>query len=162
MPSAKRPAYNHFNSRPHKEVDHPQPELFGLRVVISTHDLTRRSTKLEGMLTVVEIFQLTTSQGGRPSGGSASNTLAIISTHDLTRRSTCIGEPLSGTMFISTHDLTRRSTVGRHLSWNFSAFQLTTSRGGRPTVVVPSRAVASFQLTTSRGGRPSVYPVISL
>ena len=55
----------HFNSRPHKEVDLEKFET-SERKVISTHDLTRRSTKIAVKHT-------------------APNS---ISTHDLTRRST--------------------------------------------------------------------------
>ena len=41
----KRSRYRSFNSRPHKEVDRPQP-LDRLNTNLSTHDLTRRSTYL--------------------------------------------------------------------------------------------------------------------
>ena len=80
----------HFNSRPHKEVDKPplffilKPSLFQLTTsqggrqwgsiekmitfIISTHDLTRRSTKVCIASLVFGSFQLTTSQGGRRRG----------------------------------------------------------------------------------------------
>ena len=55
----------YFNSRPHKEVDNI-PYHLSTQIIISTHDLTRRST---GSGTCDKIilfeFQLTTSQGGR-------------------------------------------------------------------------------------------------
>ena len=79
----------HFNSRPHEEVDQlkepfPQEDqLFQLTtsrrgrrfsmtkraelVVISTHDLTKRSTRKDGLIDSVRLlFQLTTSRRGRP------------------------------------------------------------------------------------------------
>ena len=56
---------------------------------ISTHDLTRRSTRISGSLV------------RRP----------IISTHDLTRRSTLSAMVSETVRQISTHDLTRRSTI---------------------------------------------------
>ena len=165
----------HFNSRPHKEVDHPQPELFGLRVVISTHDLTRRSTKLEGMLTVVEIFQLTTSQGGRHV--LVNPYLAPCSFQLTTSRG---GRQWGGTVLgicrqynsrpheevdsgaapfleffgISTHDLTRRSTTSG-CSFKSSRIISTHDLTRRSTIVcafVPAN-ITIFQLTTSRGGR---------
>ena len=36
-------------------------------------------------------------------------------------------------------------------------FQLTTSRGGRPSLLIRDSRLAVFQLTTSRGGRPLTY-----
>ena len=54
----------YFNSRPHKEVD--ITHFFKIFIqLISTHDLTRRSTLILLQLTIILIFQLTTSQGGR-------------------------------------------------------------------------------------------------
>ena len=77
----------HFNSRPHKEVDSPYKRL-SFTSSISTHDLTRRSTA-ESLI----IFD------NMP-----------ISTHDLTRRSTIVNVGIVNNRGISTHDLTRRST----------------------------------------------------
>ena len=121
----------HFNSRPHEEVD-----LYGVKIacvyVISTHDLTRRSTRFAPF---------------------ACENVRNISTHDLTRRSTSLknctasntlfqlttsrgGRPLRhnpGPKFlsISTHDLTRRSTGRNRSRSRKEIFQLTTSQGGR-------------------------------
>ena len=66
LPSAKRPAYNHFNSRPHKEVDAVFMLEDVLAIVISTHDLARRSTTSHPLKKSGAIFQLTTSRRGRP------------------------------------------------------------------------------------------------
>ena len=55
---------NYFNSRPHKEVDGEFTMAFNY-IDISTHDLTRRSTLLELSWLQAQLFQLTTSQGGR-------------------------------------------------------------------------------------------------
>ena len=82
------------------------------QVLISTHDLTRRSTSSFSTISTFcdNIFQLTTSQGGRP-----------ISV-----------EVFANVLPISTHDLTRRSTSARHLYHLLrTGFQLTTSQGGR-------------------------------
>ena len=98
---------------------------------ISTHDLTRRSTR--------DYFK-----GGQND---------VISTHDLTRRSTSLPlffkaphwyfnsrphkevdawvSPPRKASFISTHDLTRRSTFCLFFSNTGELFQLTTSQGGR-------------------------------
>ena len=78
---------------------------------------------------------------------------AYISTHDLTRRSTSTTLVASSFGHISTHDLTRRSTCIWLPRPMFLAFQLTTSRGGRPLDGVEYIGFSSFQLTTSRGGR---------
>ena len=82
-------AYNHFNSRPHKEVD--------------------RGWCYAGNGKF--LFQLTTSQGGRPRLPRISRRKNYISTHDLTRRSTQKPVALIEYLIISTHDLTRRSTA---------------------------------------------------
>ena len=99
----------YFNSRPHEEVD--RIRLFQtVESIISTHDLTKRST-------------LDTYQNG--------NLIGTISTHDLTKRSTNgTSEKIRG-RFISTHDLTKRSTHFCSTFWKVSVFQLTTSRRGR-------------------------------
>ena len=55
--------------------------------------------------------------------------------------------------FISTHDLTRRSTTAISLKSQCIAFQLTTSQGGRPEIILKEDKMMLFQLTTSQGGR---------
>ena len=124
----------YFNSRPHEEVDRWSSSvsmverLFQLttsrrgrhvflpkvdgRGIISTHDLTKRSTKViakntfaikfqlttsrRGRLQKVcdaldaFIFQLTTSRRGRQNNCRRTSHLCIISTHDLTKRSTSL------------------------------------------------------------------------
>ena len=98
---------------------------------ISTHDLTRRSTESTWY------FSWTT----------------IISTHDLTRRSTWVITFCVTITNISTHDLTRRSTNPNYIYIGGSIFQLTTSRGGRHSLLNTLIYFSTFQLTTSRGGR---------
>ena len=62
---------------------------------------------------------------------------------------------VSESLSISTHDLTKRSTALRVISQpSLSAFQLTTSRRGRPIFTQQPRGTLIFQLTTSRRGRP--------
>ena len=99
----------HFNSRPHEEVDLVQEvtysgvESFQLTtsrrgrrasdgkisvIVISTHDLTKRSTGCEIDEVQQHVFQLTTSRRGRPVAEYDSENDCAISTHDLTKRST--------------------------------------------------------------------------
>ena len=142
---------------------------------ISTHDLTRRSTTSNLIQFDLFIFQLTTSQGGRPFGRirSASTTSPFqLTTSQGGRRNdsrsyireehfnsrphkevdTELIQTL-GELDISTHDLTRRSTMKIIKYGNRKLFQLTTSRGGRPFLTSSSLYFFSFQLTTSRGGR---------
>ena len=100
----------YFNSRPHKEVD-VLGAVMTFPPVISTHDLTRRSTWLSAEMKTLKEFQLTTSQGGR----------LLLLYHVIVNKyfnsrphkevdwyhnsyRTCSGN-------ISTHDLTRRSTA---------------------------------------------------
>ena len=122
----------YFNSRPHKEVDIDLTTTYNF-LDISTHDLTRRSTSYHALfLFRCSIFQLTTSQGGRPTVAKQKAYNEIISTHDLTRRSTGVALPASARII---------------------AFQLTTSQGGRPRVYHHHEKPLLFQLTTSQGGR---------
>ena len=107
----------------------------------------------------LDVFQLTTSRGGRHFNIIDQPQYFYISTHDLTRRSTgmvydlCSGKGISThdltrrsttttcavdkTEIISTHDLTRRSTLYEcDRCINVNLFQLTTSRGGRLLLVI--------------------------
>ena len=54
----------YFNSRPHEEVD-AQGTGNGRHILISTHNLTRRSTDNYCVTLCAGTFQLTTSRGGR-------------------------------------------------------------------------------------------------
>ena len=109
----KKKIYIYFNSRPHKEVD--DVVQVGDRIyIISIHDLTRRSTRIRTRDTTSDLFQFTTSQGGR----RIRITVGILVIH------------------ISIHDLTRRSTIFVKKSMcNSDKFQFTTSQGGRPVRV---------------------------
>ncbi len=144
----------YFNSRPHEEVD--RIRLFQtVESIISTHDLTKRSTldtyqngNLIGTISTHDLtkrsticasgnrrcpcsFQLTTSRRGRQYADRRPAEVKKISTHDLTKRSTNgTSEKIRG-RFISTHDLTKRSTHFCSTFWKVSVFQLTTSRRGR-------------------------------
>ena len=109
-----RIAICNFNSRPHEEVDlifHITPPFF----IISTHDLTKRSTRCLLYTSSIERFQLTTSRRGRLHPFYDSFDQGSISTHDLTKRSTSQGSGVFGHLEISTHDLTKRSTLRRRL-----------------------------------------------
>ena len=142
----------YFNSRPHKEVDLLRNKFVKNHIIISTHDLTRRSTREYRHREKLLSFQLTTSQGGRrfvsffliresyfnsrPHKEVDFNRCDWwiwlgISTHDLTRRSTLFSDFISLSQSISTHDLTRRSTFIPQKGDRPIKFQLTTSQGGR-------------------------------
>ena len=142
-----------FNSRPHEEVDVTRQYL-NILFNLSTHDLTRRSTKKTGRF--FKCVHLSTHDLTRRSTRNQRirrrdyvlsthdltrrSTFPIdvfsffsnLSTHDLTRRSTKLMLRSRGYSVLSTHDLTRRSTLsGFQLSFSGRFFQLTTSRGGR-------------------------------
>ena len=99
--------------------------------IISTHDLTRRSTQLYGVEFNIPLFQLTTSQGGRPGMTQLSLTVRTfqLTTSQGGRREHPSADGQSDR--ISTHDLTRRSTYRKQSRQSRKAFQLTTSQGGR-------------------------------
>ena len=125
---------NNFNSRPHEEVDRRRMDFCGM-TLISTHDLTKRSTDNVRVELTQGAFQLTTSRRGRPIPTSACYLSVDISTHDLTKRST---------------------VLLRVLQTMITSFQLTTSRRGRRLVQAAIDFTMSFQLTTSRRGRRRV------
>ena len=129
-----RIAICNFNSRPHEEVDlifHITPPFF----IISTHDLTKRSTRCLLYTSSIERFQLTTSRRGRLVKDQAF--LGIwrfqLTTSRRGRRSggvcgrICVSFQLTTSrrgrhpeirnrylrLRISTHDLTKRSTIFR-------------------------------------------------
>ena len=165
----------YFNSRPHKEVDLLRNKFVKNHIIISTHDLTRRSTREYRHREKLLSFQLTTSQGGRrfvsffliresyfnsrPHKEVDFNRCDWwiwlgISTHDLTRRSTLFSDFISLSQSISTHDLTRRSTtlpfIGTMRLSSISTHDLT-----RRSTFIPQKGdrPIKFQLTTSQGGR---------
>ena len=101
----------YFNSRPHEEVD--RIRLFQtVESIISTHDLTKRSTICaSGNRRCPCSFQLTTSRRGRQYADRRPAEVKKISTHDLTKRSTNGKSEKIRVRLISTHDLTKRSTI---------------------------------------------------
>ena len=82
-----------------------------------------------------------------------------LSIHDLTRRSTVLAYRGGFYNNLSIHDLTRRSTTFCRSLWRRSAFQFTTSQGGRPISATLGATLEFFQFTTSQGGRllPQVF-----
>ncbi len=101
---------------------------------ISTHDLARRSTSRWTDLEFVLQFQLTTSQGGRP----LLMKLPALEHHFNSRPHKEVDNWFIHNVMshlISTHDLTRRSTRTASSKPCAYPFQLTTSRGGRPSAI---------------------------
>ena len=123
----------YFNSRPHQEVDAVNQPCHFL-TVLSTHDLTRRSTRFLSSLHPADhafnsrphkevdhcvstvlfhhfAFQLTTSQGGRRKKNITLNCEEYfqLTTSQGGRQNTVAVVPESKKL--STHDLTRRSTL---------------------------------------------------
>ena len=131
--SRSRPRRNcgSFNSRPHKEVDAICADFPSDRV-LSTHDLTRRSTRRDGEWVDLWTFQLTTSQGGR------------LLFHVLRFRSS----PFNSRPHKEVDTLPDSLPALRN-----HHFQLTTSQGGRQHKEAEIVGTGVFQLTTSQGGR---------
>ena len=89
--------------------------------IISTHDLTKRSTMWQTYAVSPFAFQLTTSRRGRRSNQLKDARCYVISTHDLTKRSTVDADEPYIPVSISTHDLTKRSTA---ISYNTTSFKI--------------------------------------
>ena len=120
-----------FNSRPHKEVDN-NLNTHRISAILSTHDLTRRSTPdSRSSIRFYPIFQLTTSQGGRLvySCRPVKVVTFQLTTSQGGRR--VINDIGVVSKDLSTHDLTRRSTAEVFSLCRKRPFQLTTSQGGR-------------------------------
>ena len=149
-------ANDYFNSRPHEEVDLASRDAAAASRGISTHDLTKRSTTL--IIAIIAMIN--------------------ISTHDLTKRSTRQNmEPLRmekifqlttsrrGRLLVDLdcgdlaeyfnsrphEEVDRTFPSGKVLD---TIFQLTTSRRGRREIYDALNVKLEFQLTTSRRGRP--------
>ena len=125
-----------------------------IRFLISTHDLTKRSTKRTAEIVLRRIFQLTTSRRGRRKKMRLIDADALfqLTTSRRGRRRWCWGENLYGK--ISTHDLTKRST--KHLDWWNRVHWYFNSRPHEEVDVISLVDIfigLIFQLTTSRRGR---------
>ena len=163
-----------FNSRPLVEVDPLSGAIYST-IYFSTHDLSWRSTTMYKSMDLENIFQLTTSRGGRQSGNLDIADNTIFSTHDLSWRSTGSRNQVEAVKLFqlttsrggrrgqrhhlpmyklfSTHDLSWRSTDGltiEAINGGFSTHDLSwrSTYDGHCHI-----CVFAFQLTTSRGGR---------
>ena len=165
-----------FNSRPHAEVDYYPASAFHT-FVLSTHDLTQRSTPDACISLLICVFQLTTSRRGRLYQATVTVFNFYLSTHDLTQRSTYCDAVHSCIRTFNSRphaevDSLNLQNMQHHLSFNsrphaevdgriyvppalFLYFQLTTSRRGRPASFIEAIKKYAFQLTTSRRGRPT-------
>ena len=80
--------------------------------------------------------------------------MKVISTHDLTRRSTVYYYYLASTAkHFNSRPHEEVDSKWEREQFSESAFQLTTSRGGRQILNRYPKTIQIFQLTTSRGGR---------
>ena len=170
-----------FNSRPHEEVDDNAPvrlsttSLFQLTTsrrgrrqspdcvlvqkVVSTHDLTKRSTWyhaycrefdwcfnsrpheevddfLEAVGKVPIEFQLTTSRRGRPVVSAVVRLFIKRFNSRPHEEVDHVPYDFAEIIDVSTHDLTKRSTQSMAQQFQGLLFQLTTSRRGRPFLVL--------------------------
>ena len=153
--------FSTFNSRPHKEVDEDD------RVKNLEEQVFQLTTSQGGrpdrqdLCIQLSLFQLTTSQGGRQSQRVYRETVEQLSTHDLTRRSTVVpyrNVPVPASFNSRPHKEVDRERALALPGLRF--FQLTTSQGGRPyPVQLQAFSHHIFQLTTSQGGRRCISRV---
>ncbi len=133
-------------------------ETIADRVIdISTHDLTKRSTKIILWLLIWNyLFQLTTSRRGRQTEGSGNASSRNFNSRPHEEVDDVMQTWYFNMNIISTHDLTKRSTF-----WTRHLFYLLNHFNSRPHEEVDglksfdSLICIKFQLTTSRRGRPS-------
>ena len=116
-----------------------------LRQFISTHDLTRRSTKTFGRLNGTKVFQLTTSRGGRRDAQDVANAAKAfqLTTSRGGRPVLEVGHALQQEYFNSRpHEEVDMPSAC--LGSPSSPFQLTTSRGGRPYITARLFVICYF------------------
>ena len=145
-----------------------------LRILISTHSLTRRLTEAlpvhcleysyfnsqphkeadETFLgKIIDVLISTHSLTRRLTHNLVLRYFCYnISTHSLTRRLTILKHRSHAPSCISTHSLTRRLTTGTKTLLMMVTFQLTASQGGWHIDSVPPAFRKVFQLTASQGG----------
>ena len=175
---------NYFNSRPHEEVDFLILMFCSYIIRISTHDLTRRSTSIRDIIicifvyfnsrpheevdglwpvcwNVFQIFQLTTSRGGRHDSLIFSNSADVfqLTTSRGGRRSR-FHLPMAFPLHFNSrpHEEVDDDTIV--IPIQRPIFQLTTSRGGRRNDLGRKPFIEIFQLTTSRGGRQQFHTTL--
>ncbi len=125
----------------------------------STHDLSWRSTRTHYNRRNFLLVQLTTSRGGRREHIITAEIFFFFNSRPLVEVD-CKCNLRWDRYIFSTHDLSWRST----LLWfthgvTERIFQLTTSRGGRPSCSMTVLHNLTFQLTTSRGGRQQNFTI---
>ena len=103
-------------------------------------------------------FQLTTSQGGRLFHRAQQMAAGTFNSRPHKEVDNTLSIFLDCFTKLSTHDLTRRSTVYFYSVDPDLVFQLTTSQGGRHDPDKNRWGTTIFQLTTSQGGRPFCPP----
>ena len=149
---------NYFNSRPHEEIDAFYRCLINV-LVISTHDLARRSTtEFYDLGLGSSTFQLTTSRRGR----LEKHTKTVPPTYFNSRPHKEVDQEIASEPtlhHISTHDLTKRSTARAQFKSS-----CTHNFNSRPHEEVDvsrrrHRSQLLFQLTTSQGGRLSWWKI---
>ena len=170
----------YFNSRPHEEVDDTHEMGAVIDMIISTHDLTRRSTHF-GYLTYIT-FPISTHDLTRRSTRCCLFQTSIyshfnsrpheevdlkaevdgvdidISTHDLTRRSTGCSHEICPTGIISTHDLTRRSTdLGDEIAERMSISTHDLTRRSTADVFI---SLTHFKISTHDLTRRSTFHIV--
>ena len=100
----------HFNSRPHKEVDSLLRRPSSISDVFQLTTSQGGRLNSSGLLAMSFIFQLTTSQGGRHKGGLLHNFCLYFNSRP--HKEVDVIYRFDGDFYsISTHDLTRRSTA---------------------------------------------------
>ena len=99
-----------FNSHPHKEDDHVLPLHMRSKLFFNSHPHKEDDEKSTIQTTRLQVFQLTSSQGGWHDRSSS-----FRSSHRF-----------------STHILTRRMTMNIETQEEIEFFQLTSSQGGWP------------------------------
>ena len=111
--------------------------------IISTHDLTKRSTFQLREMNLTETFQLTTSRRGRLCYLQARTTKRYFNSRPHEEVDFIYGMEFV-VMYISTHDLTKRSTSTNQAVLPQVPFQLTTSRRGRHSSFSAAKSQENF------------------
>ena len=123
-----------FNSHPHKEDDFPKYNHH-FATFFSTHILTRRMTLCSARVLIRSSFQLTSSQGGWHLTSFLLYFYVFFNSHPHKEDDNLASVFVFWSGF-STHILTRRMTFHPHPARTLSPFQLTSSQGGWPFLLL--------------------------
>ena len=124
--------------------------------LLSTHDLTRRSTSAGIQpASMRQIFQLTTSHGGRPDGQGISGLAESFNSRPHTEVDPASLSRPESLISFNSRPHTEVDSQSTRTAWQPRPFNSRPHTEVDPTITYIQTTTVIFQLTTSHGGRRS-------